>query len=168
MRSRVRSLDQTLLRPVAHIPKIMTRPFVWLGRVTTPLFWMTALVTVEGLVLVPGRLSWETLWVVALIPLATIIKIFFRRQRPPTLYAQSMRIKSYSFPSSHAYSAALAGGFVAARLFEASFPAVGLLVGLLVVVIGVSRVYIGAHYPSDVLAGWLLGLGLLTMVLSFA
>jgi undecaprenyl-diphosphatase len=102
------------------------------------------------------------------IPLATVLKLVVRRSRPKTLYAQQMKIKSYSFPSSHTYSATIAGGYFAiislAMLpgLAGYFMTSGWI--LLIVIIGVSRVHIGAHYPTDVSAGWLLGATMLCAV----
>ena len=69
-----------------------------------------------------------------------------------------------SFPSAHAQMslavyltlALVAGRFVSTRGARA-----GLIAGALVlaILLGLSRLYLGLHYPSDVLAGWAIGLG---------
>lgn len=59
---------------------------------------------------------------------------------------------SYSFPSGHA-ATAVAGALAGARLVPAATPALWGLATL----IALSRIYVGVHYPSDVLAGALMG-----------
>lgn len=66
---------------------------------------------------------------------------------------------SSSFPSGHTASAAAFSGVVAAEMPELRVP-----LGLLASAVGFSRVYTGAHYPGDVLAGWLLGRGVARVV----
>jgi len=107
----------------------------------------------------------------ALLPLAAIIKIFTHRIRPETMYVEHMRFKTYSFPSGHAYASFLVFGFLAFLCIRHvadpwRWLFASLLVGMILLV-GVSRVYLGAHFPSDVIGGWLLGGLVLFLVLKF-
>lgn len=62
---------------------------------------------------------------------------------------------SFGLPSGHAQNSVSIWGMAAAYLRTAWAWSV---VSLLIVLIGLSRMYLGVHYPTDVLAGWLLGL----------
>ncbi len=57
-----------------------------------------------------------------------------------------------SFPSNHALNTAAAAAFA-----QALYPKTGWITWPLVALIGVSRMYVGAHYATDVLGGWLIG-----------
>lgn len=91
----------------------------------------------------------------------TILKHVFDRERPDFL-AASVTVDTSSFPSSHAMLSAvfyLLLAAIAAREISDRKLSIALLsaAGMLTLLIGVTRVYLGAHWPSDVLAGWLLG-----------
>jgi undecaprenyl-diphosphatase len=76
--------------------------------------------------------------------------------------APAVRVYTASFPSGHAAISAIAYLTLAALLARTTtswairiyFIAAGVLLTFLV---GLSRVYLGVHYPTDVLAGWCIG-----------
>ena len=165
MRLRAQAFDEIVVKWIERIPDVLVPPFVWLGRFTAPPLWMAFLVALQTFTVTPGALPLVAVAVIVCIPLATVIKFFFRRKRPATVFVASMRIKSYSFPSSHAYSAVVAAGYVGYLAWPAHVT-VSIACAVLAGVIGISRIRIGAHYPTDVAAGWALGVVVLGVILS--
>jgi undecaprenyl-diphosphatase len=94
--------------------------------------------------------------------MSLLLKYSFHRPRPE-LVPHLSYVYTSSFPSGHAMLSAivfltlgaLLGRFVHGRVLKAYFL---LVAGTLTFLVGVSRVYMGVHYPSDVLAGWTAGL----------
>lgn len=92
--------------------------------------------------------------------LGPLFKLLFGRPRPdlPDPVAQAPGL---AFPSGHALNAALAAGVLLVVFLPHAGPAARRVVGaaalLLALVTGFSRVALGVHWTSDVLAGWLLG-----------
>ncbi|MBL7498931.1 phosphatase PAP2 family protein [Frankia sp. CNm7] len=89
------------------------------------------------------------------------IKNLIGRDRPDPMY-QVVAQTGHSFPSGHTTSALVVLGTVAwlASMATANWTlraTAWVTAGVLAVAVGLSRVYLGVHYPSDVLAGWVLG-----------
>ncbi len=162
----VRAIDEAVIDAVRAQP--LVAPLVWLGSATQlGSTWAIAIVAVvvAAVELFAGRIRLG-LAAAATIGLASLanssIKLAVERQRPsllPPIVSES----GYSFPSGHSLSAMIAYGVVAVLVARTSLPrwlrvAAIAVLGVLIGVVGLSRVYLGAHYPSDVIGGYLLGL----------
>jgi membrane-associated phospholipid phosphatase len=89
-----------------------------------------------------------------------IIKNFAQIPRPFTKGISCVRVNTatgYSFPSGHTQEFATWSSFFAAK-FKKRW--LSILVGVLIASVAISRLYLGAHYPSDVIVGIALGVGI--------
>lgn len=119
-----------------------------------------------GFLLLAGKRSAALFVLVAIggaMALSSGMKAGFERPRPD-LVPHGMAVYTASFPSGHATGAAatyLTLGALLARFQPRRRLKIYLLALaiLLTLAIGLSRVYLGVHWPSDVLAGWTLGAG---------
>ena len=92
----------------------------------------------------------------ALLNMAT--KQFFQRDRP-ALWESIAPEHTFSFPSGHAMGSATLAMVVVLLCWHTRFrwPAV-VLAALFALTVGASRIYLGVHYPSDILGGWAAGI----------
>jgi len=85
-----------------------------------------------------------------------LLKISVTRLRPfidiPNLNIKKIGIDKYSFPSGHT-----TGAFSLAVIIALYFPIFGLITIPLACCVGISRMYIGVHYPTDVIMGMFIG-----------
>jgi len=157
------SWDSGLFRAIHHgwhhpaldpVMKALTDPGPW----KYPLFALAA-----GLFLRRGRRGAIALVTLALTVAASdqlssaILKPMFHRARPSVALADTRPLfgvrRSFSFPSSHATNF-----FAAAPIIGTVFPTAAVAYMGLAAAVSLSRIYVGDHYPSDVIAGVVLGI----------
>ena len=148
----------------AYVSEANTQLMLWLSVLGSHFFLLPAniLLITWLLVVRKDRVRGLTVLVVELgsVLLLFLLKYYFRRVRP--LHPVHEAASGYSFPSGHAMSALTFYGLII-YLFVAAIPnkALKLLLAvvlcLLILAIGLSRVYLRVHYASDVLGGFLFG-----------
>ncbi len=137
----------------------------------SPIVIITAILCVA--VIVKDKKYFKIFFLVNLcgLILNNIVKILVHRPRPVNTMLMSVET-SYSFPSSHAMMSVVFYGLLIyyilkfvnkkkLRFFLVSF------ISAVVVFIGISRIYLGVHYATDVLAGYILGLIYLILTIKF-
>lgn len=138
------------------------RVVTWAGSA----FLLVPLALICCFVLVRAGLRWEALAVAASLAGAMLIfhtvKLLVSRPRPPVEHLQS--VAGSSFPSGHSTQASafwfsLVLALRASRLAPMLNRVAAGLALALVFAVALSRVYLGVHYPADVIAGVLLGTG---------
>lgn len=112
---------------------------------------------------------WLVVTLAGALVLEVTLKLAFHRPRPTAFFGPVP--STYSFPSGHSLLSLCFYGVLAGllsgriRLLVAR-TLIWVLAALLVLAIGLSRIYLGVHYPSDVIAGYLTGtIWVTTMIL---
>ena len=119
---------------------------------------------IAGFLIVTDRRALALLLMLAVslgTALSNILKYFIGRPRPD-LVAHVVQVHTMSFPSGHAMLSAVTYLTIGALLahdqirihVKTYILSIAIFLSLLV---GISRVYLGVHYPTDVLAGWAIG-----------
>jgi membrane-associated phospholipid phosphatase len=136
---------------------------------------MVVLAVAGGLLLGATSRSWYPVAVLAVasggaIALTLVFKAVLGRARPPAAHAIAAA-GGYGFPSGHAAVAAAVCGAVAwlcslqLRSWRAR-TAIWAVAATLAMLVGVSRVYLGVHWTTDVVGGWIFGVLWLAVVIT--
>ena len=148
---------------------LLAENVTWLGTLgILALFGVVALVVLVR----AGRRDGAVLLAVIMVGsvvLENALKFSFQRVRPPPFFGSEP--VTYSFPSGHAlFSLCFYGGLAiaASRSMQSAAMKTGIWIAtvLLVLAIGGTRIYLGVHYPSDVLGGYLVAIAWIAIVLS--
>jgi undecaprenyl-diphosphatase len=163
-----RALDGALLRAAAAVDSRL------LDSVALEVTALGGGVVVGLMALVVSGLLWITrhrwsvllLWSAILGGFAVnwVLKSIFDRARPDVFEWRVPHAGHTSFPSGHSMNAAVAYATMAYLIVRleptrTSRWVTGAAAALVIVMVGASRVYLGVHYPTDVAAGFLAGLG---------
>jgi membrane-associated phospholipid phosphatase len=157
-----RHVDELLNERATPAPTTAMEAVTWLGS-TNGLVLLT--LAACAVLLVRRRVRAALLVALALVGaevLDALLKVEFARPRPSLAHPLVAEAGGYSVPSGHATGSMAVYGAIAylslttvrSRPTTAVITAGALLV---VVLIGFSRVYLGEHFPSDVIAGWCVG-----------
>lgn len=167
-----RRRDEWVVRSLRH-PGDSSDPLgpPWLEEVVRD---VTALDGITVLVLIIGtvtgylwiRKSYHSMWLVLAaslggLLLSTLLKGVFQRPRP-ALTPHLTHVMLSSFPSGHTMNSAvvyLTLGLLLAQISDRARMKIYCVAvaAVMTFLVGLSRVYLGAHYPSDILAGWTAG-----------
>ena len=164
------SVDRRLYRMIHGLPHtpLSDRYVTTLSDLGEGLGWVAAGVALAWLGGPKGRRAGIAMTVASLgttYLVQRMVKPVFRRKRPhhgrDDLVVVGIRTTDESFPSGHS-----ASSFAAATATAAFYPGVAPLVYTLAAGVGISRVHLGHHFPSDVIAGAAIGIGLGSLVAS--
>lgn len=160
VRERVHQWDLSLLEAISENPTLRRMPFMWIILTCLGDGYIWAIISFALLLF--GR-PIDQIYVSIGLSITAVnivifrsLKVLFKRARPVymTVSLRALTIDKFSFPSGHACAA-----FGLAFIFSYFYPLfiVQITVYTVAILIGLSRIYVKEHYPSDVIFGALLG-----------
>lgn len=167
----LKPFDTWVIEQIGSLRPQLTSFFLWITQFANPLT-----VVLLGLallfVLLYGKQYAEVIWLSGGVigiagVLNPLLKLFFNRTRPSTL-APLITEHSLSFPSGHATASMVLYGslfFLLPLFIDSKFLQYALrsLLVLIILSIGVSRIYLGVHFPTDIIGGFSLSLSWLLL-----
>ncbi|MBO1308748.1 phosphatase PAP2 family protein [Enterococcus sp. 669A] len=162
----LQGFDTTIIKTVHRLSPAMDNFFLWITKFADPLTIVILTVVFLGLFWF-NKEKPTAIWLAANLVIISggvnqLLKLFFQRERP-TILTHMVTEHSYSFPSGHSVTSMIlygtlifaAGVIISNKTLQY---VIQVLLGLLIFGIGLSRIYVGVHFPTDVLGGFLLGI----------
>lgn len=170
IRINVSKFDEAVIRLISNLPTGLRPFFEFMSSIGHPI----AISSIGFAVVVYGIFQHKTMMIVGgtfiwlTLLISTTSKRIIKRSRPLTKHVAGMRFHSFSFPSGHTMGSTVAFGLLAYYgshfLSSPLNDIVLVLCVLLIFLVGISRLYLGAHYPTDVIGGWTLGAVILGVI----
>lgn len=167
----LKPFDTWVIEQIGSLRPQLTSFFLWITQFANPL--TVVLLSLALLfVLLYGKQYAEVIWLSGGVigiagVLNPLLKLFFNRTRPSIL-APLITEHSLSFPSGHATASMVLYGslfFLLPLFIDSKFLQYALrsLLVLIILSIGVSRIYLGVHFPTDIIGGFSLSLSWLLL-----
>ena len=151
-----------------HISKLISPSFTLLFKIITTLGSATVLIIITVTMLLVYKNKkigiFTSINLVFIALLNQLLKSFFERPRPVDLMI--IDESGYSFPSGHSMASMAFYGFIIFLIWKYSKNSKikwisTILLSILIILIGLSRIYLGVHYASDVIAGFCISISYL-------
>lgn len=162
MKNTVHYFDRVVTKHVLRLPNWVRPLMLFMTLLGQPPITVGLATGVVGFGIARGSERLITIGTIAILTVAisSLLKLVLRRARPDNDYVRSMIIHTFSFPSGHAAGAIVSfgmAGLIGCILFPIWSLPIIIFTAVVSFLIGISRIYLGAHFPSDVIGGWLLG-----------
>lgn len=150
--------------------KILDKIMVDLTKYGREVVWISVILLLAVLGKNDGRKTAVLLTIafLILIPLGTILKSEIDRTRPSSENMMANPDTSPSFPSGHATIVSAGAAILFLRFNKGKQIIFSIILGIEAVLVSYSRIYVGDHYPLDVVGGILLGTGIACAVIAFS
>lgn len=150
--------------------KILDKVMIDLTKYGREVVWISVILLLAVLDKNDGRKAAVLLTIVflVLIPLGTVLKSEIDRTRPSSENLLVISDTSPSFPSGHATIVSAGAAILFLRFNKGKQIIFSIILGIEAALVSYSRIYVGDHYPLDVLGGILLGTGIACVVIAFS
>lgn len=128
--------------------------------------WFYVILVLALVILKNKKDIWIGIHLLIIQGINRIIKALVKRARPPQIY-HLVKETNYSFPSGHSMSAMAGYGLLIIEVKKSSLKykkIIEVFLAIMIFLIGLSRIYLGVHYFSDVIGGFLLSLSYLLFI----